>query len=167
MKIFVAGATGAIGLPLVRALCTLGHEVTGMTRGKRGIDPLRELGVAASIADAFDPAAIRTAIAAAAPDVVIDQLSSLPANPAEILKCIPDDTRLHRDGGGNLLTFSARFHLDCDGRPVQGAVSYNSTADYWQRELPNGALVGPTIVGGSGIINLSVRSLGQSPLHIT
>jgi nucleoside-diphosphate-sugar epimerase len=32
MKIFVAGATGAVGLPLVRALCTLGHQVTDMTR---------------------------------------------------------------------------------------------------------------------------------------
>ena len=54
MKIFVAGATGAIGLPLVRALCTLGHEVTGMARAKRGIDRLRELGAGASSADAFD-----------------------------------------------------------------------------------------------------------------
>src|SRR5215468_2045583 len=102
MKIFVAGATGAIGLPLVRALCTLGHDVTGMTRGKRGVDHLRELGAGVSIADAFDPMAVRTEIEAASPDVVIDQLSSLPADPAEILECIPDDTRLHREGGGNL-----------------------------------------------------------------
>src|SRR5215468_890495 len=103
MKIFVAGATGAIGLPLVRALCTLGHAVTGMSRGKRGIDVLRELGVEAAIADAFDRRAVRAAIEAASPDVVIDQLSALPANPADILKSIPDDTRLHREGGGNLL----------------------------------------------------------------
>src|SRR5215468_10065589 len=103
MKIFVAGATGAIGLPLVRALCTLGHAVTGMSRGKRGIDVLRELGVEAAIADAFDRRAVRAAIEAASPDVVIDQLSALPADPAEILKSIPEDTRLHREGGGNLL----------------------------------------------------------------
>jgi nucleoside-diphosphate-sugar epimerase len=103
MKIFVAGATGATGLPLVRALCTLGHEVTGMTRGQRGIDCLRELGAEAFRADAFDPKAVRTAIEAAAPDVVIDQLTSLPANPADILKSIPEDTRLHREGGDNLL----------------------------------------------------------------
>jgi 2-alkyl-3-oxoalkanoate reductase len=38
MRIFVAGSAGAIGLPLVRALCALGHEVTGMTRAKQGID---------------------------------------------------------------------------------------------------------------------------------
>src|SRR5262245_40937028 len=103
MKIFVAGATGAIGLPLVRALCTLGHEVTGMMRAERGLDRLRELGAGAVSADAFDPRAVRTAIEAASPDVVIDQLTSLPANPADILKSIPNDTRLHREGGGNLL----------------------------------------------------------------
>ncbi|MFB9268051.1 NAD-dependent epimerase/dehydratase family protein [Bradyrhizobium erythrophlei] len=104
MKIFVAGATGAIGLPLVRALCTLGHQVTGMTRAGRGVDRLRELGAEEPrAADAFDPKAVRTAIEAASPDVVIDQLSSLPANPADILKSIPNDTRLHREGGGNLL----------------------------------------------------------------
>lgn len=103
MKIFVAGATGAVGLPLVRALCTLGHRVTGMTRAGPGVDRLRELGAAVSFADAFDPAAVRTAIAAAAPDVVIDQLTWLPADPADIIKSMPNDTRLHREGGANLL----------------------------------------------------------------
>jgi len=103
VKIFVAGATGAIGLPLVRALCTLGHKVTGMARGKRGIDCLRELGAEAFTADAFDQKAVRTAIETASPDVVIDQLTSLPANQADVLKSIPNDTRLHREGGANLL----------------------------------------------------------------
>lgn len=103
MKIFVAGATGAIGLPLVRALCTLGHQVIGMTRAGRGGDRLREVGAEASNADALDRTAVRAAIEAASPDVVIDQLSSLPANPAEVIKSIPNDTRLHREGGGNLL----------------------------------------------------------------
>jgi 2-alkyl-3-oxoalkanoate reductase len=55
MKILVAGATGATGLPLVRALRTLGHEVTGVTRPKRGIDCLHELGAEPFSADALDP----------------------------------------------------------------------------------------------------------------
>lgn len=55
MKIFIAGATGAVGSPLVRALLTLGHQVTGMTRPGPGVDRLRELGAEASTADAFDP----------------------------------------------------------------------------------------------------------------
>ena len=103
MKIFVAGATGAVGLPLVRALCTLGHQVTGMTRAGPGVDRLRELGAEASVADAFDPKAVRAAVEAASPDVVIDQLTWLPANPADVIKALPNDTRLHREGGGNLL----------------------------------------------------------------
>jgi len=103
MKVLVAGATGAVGLPLVRALCTLGHQVTGMTRAGPAANRLRELGAAVSTADAFDPQAVSDAIAAAAPDVVIDQLTWLPANPADIIKSMPNDTRLHREGGGNLL----------------------------------------------------------------
>ncbi|WP_373380055.1 NAD-dependent epimerase/dehydratase family protein [Cupriavidus nantongensis] len=103
MKIFVAGATGAIGLPLVRVLRALGHDVTGMTRASKGADRLRELGARVSFADAFDSQAVRDAIREASPDVVIDQLTWLPANPADIIKSMPDDTRLHREGGGNLL----------------------------------------------------------------
>jgi nucleoside-diphosphate-sugar epimerase len=109
MKIFVAGATGAVGLPLVRALCTLGHQVIGMTRAGPGVDRLRELGASPSTADALDPKAVRDAIEAAAPDVVIDQLTWLPANPADIIKSMPNDTRLHREGGGNLFAAAKEF----------------------------------------------------------
>jgi 2-alkyl-3-oxoalkanoate reductase len=127
MKIFVAGATGAVGLPLVRALCTLGHQVTGMTRAGPGADRLRELGASVSAVDAFDPKAVLDAVEAAAPDVVIDQLTWLPTNPADIIKSMPNDTRLHREGGGNLLAAaeglgvrryilqSRGFYLDAPG----------------------------------------------------
>jgi putative NAD(P)-binding protein len=104
MKIFIAGATGAVGMPLVRVLCALGHQVTGMTSAGAGVDRLRELGAEPSCADAFDAGAVRSAIKAASPDVVIDQLTWLPANPADIIRSMPDDTRLHREGGGILLS---------------------------------------------------------------
>lgn len=103
MRIFIAGATGAIGLPLTRALCTLGHHVTGMTRAGTRIDRLRELGAAVSIVDAFDAGGVLHAIEAAAPDVVIDQLTSLPADPTEIISSLPGDTRLRKEGGASLL----------------------------------------------------------------
>lgn len=74
-----------------------------MTRSGSGVDRLRELGARASTVDAFDPKAVRDAIAEAAPDVVIDQLTWLPRNPADIIKAMPDDTRLHKEGGSNLL----------------------------------------------------------------
>jgi nucleoside-diphosphate-sugar epimerase len=103
MRVFVAGATGAVGLPLVRVLCALGHEVTGMTRAGKGVDRLRELGVSISRTDAFDSRAVRDAIEAASPEIVIDQLTWLPADPAKVIESIPNDTRLHREGGRNLL----------------------------------------------------------------
>lgn len=120
MKIFIAGATGALGLPLVRALCTYGHRVTGMTRNGPGIDRLRELGADVSVTDAFDAKAVLGAIQSASPDVVIDQLTWLPANPAEIIKSMPNDTRLHREGGANLLAAAqeagvARYILQSRG----------------------------------------------------
>src|SRR5262249_10350250 len=79
------------------------------------IDRLRELGARPFRADAFDASAVRAAIEVASPDVVIDQLSSLPADAVDILKCIPDDTRLHREGGGNLLAAARGL---CGGRYI-------------------------------------------------
>jgi nucleoside-diphosphate-sugar epimerase len=104
MRVFIAGATGAIGLPLARALCTRGDHVIGMTRAGKSVDRLRELGVEISYADAFEAKSVLHAIEKAKPDVMIDQLTSLPANPAEIIKWLPNDTRLRRDGGANLLS---------------------------------------------------------------
>jgi hypothetical protein len=68
MTIFVAGATGTVSLPLVCDLCTLGHEVTGMTHGGPGVGLLREVGASAPTTDAFNRQAVRAAMAAAAPD---------------------------------------------------------------------------------------------------
>lgn len=112
MNIFIAGASGAVGLPLVRALQTQGHRVTGMTRSGPGVDRLRELGAGVSIADAFKAAEVHRAIEAAKPDVVIDQLTWLPANPADIIKAMPNDTRLHREGGSNLLAAAEALGVD-------------------------------------------------------
>jgi nucleoside-diphosphate-sugar epimerase len=104
MRVFIAGATGAIGLPLGRALRTLGHQVIGMTRAGSGMDRRRELGAEISTADAFDSKAVLNAIRAAAPDAVIDQLTWLPASPADVIKSLPNDTRLRREGSANLLS---------------------------------------------------------------
>jgi nucleoside-diphosphate-sugar epimerase len=109
MRIFIAGATGAVGLPLTRALCTLGHQVTGMTRSVSGANLLKELGAEVSPADAFNQSEVFRAMEAASPDVVINQLTWLPANPAEIIKSMPNDTRLHREGGGNLLAAAEKL----------------------------------------------------------
>lgn len=153
MKIFVAGATGAVGLPLVRVLCALGHEVTGMTRASAGADRLRELGARVSFADAFHPQAVRDAIATASPDVVIDQLTWLPANPADIIRSMPNDTRLHREGGANLLAAAEAL----------GVKRYVVQSRGFYLDAPSGSLADETArlrVDAPGEIGESARVIG-------
>lgn len=78
MRVFVAGATGAIGRPLVRQLLDAGHEVTGMTRSEQRAAWLRESGARAAVCDVFDAAGVRAALDEAAPEVVVHQLTALP-----------------------------------------------------------------------------------------
>jgi uncharacterized protein YbjT (DUF2867 family) len=55
MKVFVAGATGAMGKQLVPRLVAAGHTVTGMTRSSDKQDAIRAMGAQAAVADALDP----------------------------------------------------------------------------------------------------------------
>jgi len=77
MKIFLAGATGAIGRPLVARLVAAGHDVTGTTRSAERAVRIKELGAAPAVLDVLDAAAVRAAVAEAAPDVVMHQLTDL------------------------------------------------------------------------------------------
>jgi nucleoside-diphosphate-sugar epimerase len=78
VRVFVAGASGAIGRPLVRRLVAAGHEVTGMTRSEESAERLRQAGARAALVDVFDGDALRAAMREAAPEVVVHQLTSLP-----------------------------------------------------------------------------------------
>jgi nucleoside-diphosphate-sugar epimerase len=102
VRVFVAGATGAIGRPLVRMLLDAGHEVTGMTRSEEGAQALRAAGADAVVADALDAEAVRSAMAEAAPEGVVHQLTDLPRE----WQMKPDRSqtlRLRTDGTHNLL----------------------------------------------------------------
>jgi nucleoside-diphosphate-sugar epimerase len=77
MKVFVAGATGALGRALVPQLVARGHEVVGMTRTASKQDLLRSLGARAVVADALDPDAVAEAVASAEPEVIVHQLTAL------------------------------------------------------------------------------------------
>ncbi|QHI96222.1 NAD-dependent epimerase/dehydratase family protein [Aristophania vespae] len=103
MKILVAGATGTIGLPLIRALCALGYDVSAITRPKTEKACLKEIGVKTYAVNIFDRTEVQTAISAIRPNVIIDQMTHLPSDPADILSSIPLDTHLHKLGGQNLL----------------------------------------------------------------
>jgi nucleoside-diphosphate-sugar epimerase len=77
MKIFVAGATGAVGRPLVAALIAAGHSVVGLTRTAGKAEILRKIGAEPVIADGLDATAVRAAVGSARPDVVIHEMTDL------------------------------------------------------------------------------------------
>jgi nucleoside-diphosphate-sugar epimerase len=78
MRVFVAGATGAIGQQLVPRLVAAGHDVYGMTRSGSKQAMLRELGAEPVVADALDPDQVAEAVGRAQPDVIVHQLTSIP-----------------------------------------------------------------------------------------
>ena len=77
MKVFVAGATGAIGKQLVPMLVEHGHEVTGMTRTLAKGDLIGSLGARPVVADALDPETVAQAVTEAQPEAVIHQLTAI------------------------------------------------------------------------------------------
>jgi len=77
MKVLVAGATGALGRPLVRQLAERGHEVFGTTRSESKADLIRSLGAKPVVADALDPEAVARAVAQSAPEVIVHQATAL------------------------------------------------------------------------------------------
>jgi nucleoside-diphosphate-sugar epimerase len=77
MKVFVAGATGALGQHLVPQLVAKGHEVVGMTSRPEKQDIVRGLGARPVVADALDPDAVAQAVAQAEPEAIVHQLTAL------------------------------------------------------------------------------------------
>jgi NAD(P)-dependent dehydrogenase (short-subunit alcohol dehydrogenase family) len=82
MRVLVAGATGTIGVPLVRALVARGHRVHGLTRDPANRRLLTGLGAAPVVADALDRGALLAAVQGRAADAVIHQLTALKRPPA-------------------------------------------------------------------------------------
>jgi 2-alkyl-3-oxoalkanoate reductase len=77
MRIFVAGATGAVGRALVPALVAAGHSVTGMTRSPEKAGAIRRAGAEPVVADGLNARAVRAAVISARPDVIIDEMTDL------------------------------------------------------------------------------------------
>ena len=77
MRVFVAGASGAIGRPLMRQLVAAGHEVTGMTRSEERAEAMRAAGGNAVICDVYDAETLRESVAGARPEVVVHALTDL------------------------------------------------------------------------------------------
>jgi 2-alkyl-3-oxoalkanoate reductase len=116
MKIFLAGATGAIGRQLVPQLVARGHEVVGTTRSASKQELVRSLGARPVVVDALDPDAVAEAVAAAEPEVIVHELTALSAPMS-----MRDTRHPERFSGAimtNRLRTEATDHLLAAGRTV-------------------------------------------------
>src|SRR5688572_4000619 len=103
MKIFVAGGTGTIGVPLVKALVAAGHDVTAQTRSPEKVLMITAMGARPAVADALDPDALRRVVLDARPTHVIHQLTALPKEGPRRARQLRPTNRLRAEGTKNLL----------------------------------------------------------------
>lgn len=108
MRVFVAGATGAIGKQLVPRLVAAGHEVHGMTRSESKRAMLHELGAVPVVADALDPVQVAEAVGRARPDVIVHQATAFGAvdkiDPRHLDRDLALTNRLRTEGTDHLLS---------------------------------------------------------------
>ncbi len=105
MRIFLAGAGGAIGRQLTPLLCAAGHHVIGTTRSANKAEALRALGAEPVVVDVFDADALLRAVKAAAPDIVLHQLTDLAFAPGSprYAEGLARNARLRVEGTRNLV----------------------------------------------------------------
>ena len=106
MRIFLAGASGAIGRRLTPLLLAAGHDVTGCTRHAETARQLNATGIRAVVADVFDAATLRDALVKARPEVVVHQLTDLPQvveDEAQLAASYPRNARIRIEGTHNLI----------------------------------------------------------------
>ena len=127
MNIFVAGASGAIGPPLIAALVRQRHTVTGMSRDEAGTQQLVDMGATVAMVNAFDGAAVAQALRRSKAEVVIDQLTALP----NILR----DTQRHSPAIGRCGLRVAAIFIVPRRRPECVATSNRRAAFFCRRTL--------------------------------
>ena len=105
MKVFLAGASGAVGRRLVPLLVRAGHAVTGTTRSAATGKQLERAGATPAVLDVFDAPALAAAVCAAAPEVVIHQLTDLPRqfDEARLVASYGSNARIRVEGTRNLI----------------------------------------------------------------
>ncbi len=125
MRVFLAGASGVIGLRLVPLLAAAGHDVAAMTRTSAKAELLRGLGAEPVVCDVFDLDVLTEAVSGFGPDAVVHQLTDLPDDPARIPELAGANARIRRQGTRNLLAAAndagaARFVAQSIAWPVPG-----------------------------------------------
>ena len=103
MRIFVAGASGVVGVRLVPLLVAAGHEVAGMTRSPAKADALARLGAEPVVCDVYDEPALREEVATFRADAVMHQLTDLPDDRARLREFGARNDRMRSEGTRNLI----------------------------------------------------------------
>jgi nucleoside-diphosphate-sugar epimerase len=105
MKVFVAGATGAIGKQLVPRLVAAGHEVVGMTSKESNRGLVAELGATPVVADALNPDQVAEAVGRTEPEVIVHQLTAIGAvDMRRMDRSFAATNRLRTEGTDHLLS---------------------------------------------------------------
>jgi uncharacterized protein YbjT (DUF2867 family) len=103
VRVFLAGATGVIGIRVLPLLVEAGHVVAGMTRSPEKVAALRELGAEPVVCDVYEAAALLDAVVAFAPDAVMHQLTDLPDRLADFERSAAANDRIRTEGTRNLI----------------------------------------------------------------
>ena len=108
MRIFLAGASGVIGQRLTPRLVQAGHVVGGLTRSHRKLELLRQFGAEPILCDVFDREALIQAVRDFKPDVVLNELTDLPDDAAQISDFAHLNARIRTEGAWNLIEAARR-----------------------------------------------------------
>ncbi len=194
MKIFVAGATGAIGRRLIPLLLKAGHAVTGTTRSAEKAGALATLGVTPKVVDVFDAETLVADVAATSPDVIVHQLTDLPQRleGADMAAALDANARVRIEGTRNLMLAareagvprviaqSIAWIYGEGARPFTEAAPLTTQAEgTFKRTLEGVRALEQTVLGDPVIVGLVLRygrlygpgiwasdAPGEAPLHV-
>ena len=162
MKIFLAGASGAIGRRLTPLLLADGHQVTGMTRNPDAARALESAGIVAVVVDVFHASALRRVVMNARPEIVIHQLTDLPHafDEAELAASLPRNARIRVEGTRNLI--AAAQAASVRRFIVQSiAFGYASGVEPYAETDPLNLADGPRVGTMRGAANMEEQALAS------
>jgi uncharacterized protein YbjT (DUF2867 family) len=126
MRIFLAGASGVIGVRLTRLLVDSGHVVAGMTRSREKAPMLADFRAEPVVCDVFDSAALTAAVTGFRPELVIHQLTDLPDQASQVAEFGRRNGRMRDEGTRNLLAAAA----------AAGAARFVAQSISWELATP-------------------------------
>lgn len=146
-RVLVAGATGAVGKPLVFLLVAQGYDVWGTTRFPEKAAIVKSAGGQAIVVDIFDAPALQRAVTRARPETILHQLTDLPPglDPARMAEAVPRNARIRSEGTKNLVVAAL----------AAGVRRLISQSIAWQ----------PQGVTAEGVAVLERLTLGSPPLE--